>query len=214
MLEIIEPMFTEDILCPKRFAHFLSYSPWAIPGRQELARLLSAFSFYGRKSWHLFFWWLWEHSGPEFSDIWLWRCPPHWAMLTCIHGFFRVLGRSSFISNLENKEALCKWIPLPFPHTLDYNRTLTESFPQPTEVATMKISMFRGGNWGTERLSNLPLITQFVSGWDGSPNRAILLPDPPGAPSSHVQTTLYVNCWISVARCTWKKDWVETENWW
>jgi len=132
-------------------------------------------------------------------------------MLTCIHCFLRVLGRSSFTLNLENKEALCKWIPLPFPPTLDYNRTLSESFPQPTEVATMKIPIFREENWDTERLSNLPLITQFVSGRDGSPNRAILLPDPPDAPSSHVQTTVYVNCWISVARCTWKKDWVETK---
>ena len=61
----------------------------------------------------------------------------------------------------------------------------------------MKIPIFRGGNWGTERLSNLPLITQFVSGWDRSPNRAILLPDPPDTPSSHVQTTVYVKIQIT-----------------
>ena len=62
---------------------------------------------------------------PEFSDTWLWRCLPHCAMLTCIHCFLRVLGRSLFISNLENNKTLCKRIPLPFPPTLDYNRTLS-----------------------------------------------------------------------------------------
>lgn len=116
----------------------------------------------GPQSWHFFSWWLWEHAGSAFSGLLLWKYMLHSAMLTWVHcslffcGFFFV-GGWLFLWHLKQKEALCKWLPLPFPPTLTIQELSLSPCYSPLKQPLWRCPFFRGRNWGTEMLSNLPL---------------------------------------------------------